>query len=188
MTEGGGRVFWPGGFDAWKGRWKNRKRWDRAHETQPRPWSTSPEAGTRPRKTTGGLGLALRPGRATTCLGEGWAARAIHSLRVHKREAALAATSLDPLAVQRRRAGRSQGMVRRRRVRTYCARIRLRDGRGCWWARQHATSVPTSLLRGKKRLTDHTLGAALQAAACSRRARFCDAVARRAGRGFGGAK
>ena len=34
----------------------------------------------------GGLGLALRPRRATTCLGEGWAARAIHSLRVHKRE------------------------------------------------------------------------------------------------------
>ena len=39
------------------------------------------------------------------------------------------------------------------------ARILLRGGQNCWWARQHATSVPTSLLRGK-RLPDHMLGAA----------------------------
>ena len=43
--------------------------------------------------------------------------------------AALAATSLDPLAVQRRRAGRSQGMVRRRRVRTHCAHPHARRPR-----------------------------------------------------------
>ena len=40
----------------------------------------------RPERDLGDDGLALRPRRATTCLGEGWAARAIHSLRVHKRE------------------------------------------------------------------------------------------------------
>ena len=82
------------GFDAWKGRWKNRKRWDRAHETQPRPWSASPEAGTRPRRRRG-LGLALRPRRATTCLGEGW--RHVRSKpEGAQARAALAATSLDP--------------------------------------------------------------------------------------------
>ena len=51
-------------------------------------------------------------------------------------------------------------------------------------ARQHATSVPTSLLRGK-RLPDHPLeppagGSVLSS--CS----LCDAVARRVGQSFGG--
>ena len=41
-------------------------------------------------------------------------------------------------------------------------------------------SVPTSLLRGKRCAGSHAWGR-LQAAACSRRARFCDAVARRVG-------
>ena len=77
--------FWPGGFDAWKGRWKNRKRWDRAHETQPRPWSTSPEAGTRPRRRRG-VGPRPAPTASHHLPRGGMAARAIHSPRVHKRE------------------------------------------------------------------------------------------------------
>jgi len=72
--------------------------------------------------------------------------------------AALAATSLDPsrssaVAPVDHRAWCAEGGC------AHTARIRLRDRRGCWWARQHATSVPTTLLRGK-RLPDHTLGAA----------------------------
>ena len=118
------------GFDAWKGRWKNRKRWDRAHETQPRPWSASPEAGTRPRRRRG-VGARPAPTASHHLPRGGMAARAIQA-RGCTSESRARSNIAGPLAVQRRRAGRSQGMVRRRRVRINCARIRLRDGRGCW--------------------------------------------------------
>ena len=125
----------------------------------------------RGRNATSGLGLALRPRRATTCLGEGWAARAIHSLRVHKRE---------PRSQQHRWTPSRSSAVAPVDHRAWCAeggcahtaRIRMRDGRGCWWARQHATSVPTSLLRGREEVAGSHAWGRLQAAACSRRARF----------------
>ena len=77
--------FWPGGFDAWKGRWKNRKRWDRAHETQPRPWSTSPEAGTRPRRRRG-VGPRPAPTASHHLPRGGMGGTCDPSPRVHKRE------------------------------------------------------------------------------------------------------
>ena len=61
---------------------------------------------------------------------------------------------------------RLDGLVRRPRLRlcAHTARIRLRDGRGCWWR----VSTPRACLHRSsvdgKRLTDHAL------AACRRRA------------------
>ena len=147
--------FWPGGFDAWKGRWKNRKRWDRAHETQPRAWSASPEAGTRPGRRRG-VGPRPAPTASHHLPRGGMGGTCDPQLEGAQARAALAATSLDPsrssaVAPVDHRAWCAEGGC------AHTARIRLRDDRGCWWARQHATSVPTTLLRGK-RLPDHAWG------------------------------
>ena len=83
------------GFDAWKGRWKNRKRWDRAHETQPRPWSASPEAGTRPRRRRG-VGARPAPTASHHLPRGGMGGTCDPQLEGAQARAALAATSLDP--------------------------------------------------------------------------------------------
>ena len=90
--------------------------------------------------------------------------------------AALAATSLDPLAVQRRRAGRSQGMVRRRRVRTHCAHPHARRPRvlvGASARHERAYIAPPWTRRGCRitRLGPPAGGSVLSS--CS----LCDAVA-----------
>ena len=86
---------WPGGFDAWKGRWKNRKRWDRAHETQPRAWSASPEAGTRPGRRRG-VGPRPAPTASHHLPRGGMGGTCDPQLEGAQARAALAATSLDP--------------------------------------------------------------------------------------------
>ena len=70
---------------------------------------------------------------------------------------------------------RRSGCARLCALRARTARIRLRDGRGCWWrvSTQSASPhrSPVARLWTGKRLPDHTLGPH-GAAACSRRARF----------------
>ena len=70
----------------------------------------------------------------------------------------------------------------------HTARIRLRDGRGCWWARQHAVGVPMPLARARgrevpgSRLGPHGAGSVLSPCSVLRRRR---AACRQS---FGGAK
>ena len=64
-----------------------------------------------------------------------------------------------------RRSGALDGLVRRRGSApcAHHARIRLRDGRGCWWARQHASQrahIAHRARLGQGEVPDHTLGAA----------------------------
>ena len=105
----------------------------------------------------GGLGLALRPRRATTCLGEGWAARAIHSLRVHKREPRSQQHRWTPRGPAPSRRSITGHGAQKAGAHKLCAHPLARRPR-VLVSRQHAVSVPTTLIRGRGRGAGSRLG------------------------------
>ena len=134
----------------------------------------------RPERDLGDDGLALRPRRATTCLGEGWAARAIHSLRVHKREPRSQQHRWTPRGPAPSRRSITGHGAQKAGAHTLCAHPLARRPR-VLVARQHAVSEPTSLIRGRGRGAGSRLGRLQAARALVVHARR--ATERRVGRG-----